>query len=412
MTQTSTLSTPQVTPSQPLLEVRDLKVQFDVQRGTVRALDGVSFQIQPGTTLGLIGESGSGKSVTARAIMRLLAKNARIVSGDILFKQPSQDPNQATNQDAVNIIKLDPNGKHIRTLRGGNIAMIFQEPMSSLTPVYSAGVHINESLQIHTNAKRTVGAQLEWAIKHTQKLSNSEARRIAINLLDRVGIPRAAQSIDSYPHQLSGGQRQRVMIAVALSCNPSLLIADEPTTALDVTTQSQINSLIKDIQQEYNMAVLYITHDLGVIAEVAQDVAVMYLGRIVETGQVDDIFYAPKHPYTQALLESIPRLGKVRGERLSTIKGMVPDPFSVPSGCPFHDRCPQMMPGLCDVTVPSLKHVTANQQAACLLYEDSDDVTLSSHQVDMTHTTSESQLSGSQVSGSQVSGSQPDESHV
>jgi peptide/nickel transport system ATP-binding protein len=359
----------------------------------VRALDGVSFQIQPGTTLGLIGESGSGKSVTARAIMRLLAKNARIVSGDILFQQPDQDP----DQNAVNIINLDPKGKHIRTLRGGNIAMIFQEPMSSLTPVYSAGVHINESLQVHASTKRTVGAQLERAIKHTQKLSSSEARKLAIHLLDRVGIPRAAQSIDSYPHQLSGGQRQQVMIAVALSCNPSLLIADEPTTALDVTTQSQINSLIKDIQQEYNMAVLYITHDLGVIAEVAQDVAVMYLGRIVETGQVDDIFYAPKHPYTQSLLESIPRLGKVRGERLSTIRGMVPDPFSVPSGCPFHDRCPQMIPGKCDVTVPSLMHVTPHQQAACLLYDDSGEGVASSLQADVTRTTPESQLSGSQL---------------
>ncbi|MCA9915382.1 MAG: ABC transporter ATP-binding protein, partial [Anaerolineae bacterium] len=254
---------------------------------------------------------------------------------------------------------------------GGEIAMIFQEPMSSLTPVYTAGVHIGEAVQLHLKPNRSVGAQMERAIQATQSVSKAEARQIAIDLLDRVGIPRANQQIDSYPHQLSGGQRQRVMIAVALSCNPSLLIADEPTTALDVTTQAQINKLIRDVQQEYNMAVMYITHDLGVIAEVAQQVAVMYLGRIVETGDIDSIFYEPKHPYTRALLESIPRIGQVRGKRLTAIEGMVPDPFSIPGGCAFGDRCREFMPGKCDHILPDLINVNDHQQAACILYDTS-----------------------------------------
>lgn len=351
---------------QPLLEVRNLRVHFEIRHGIVRALDGVNFTIRPGQTLGLIGESGSGKSVTARAIMRLLAQNGRIVDGEILFHQ------YKSGEEArpISIHQLPSNGHQIRSLRGGEIAMIFQEPMSSLTPVYTAGVHIGEAVQLHLKPNQSVGSQMEKTIRKTQSVSRQEARKIAVQLLDRVGIPRANQQVDSYPHQLSGGQRQRVMIAVALSCNPSLLIADEPTTALDVTTQAQINALIRDIQQEYNMAVLYITHDLGVIAEVAQDVAVMYLGRIVETGDIDSIFYEPRHPYTQALLKSIPRLGQVRGQRLSTIKGMVPDPFSIPHGCPFSDRCQEFMSGICDTIAPDLIPINEHQQAACLMYDD------------------------------------------
>jgi oligopeptide/dipeptide ABC transporter ATP-binding protein len=350
-----------------LLEVKNLKVQFSVRKGIIRALDGVSFAIRRGETLGIIGESGSGKSVTARAIMQLLAKNGRIVDGEIIFHRPSEtDPSQSI---PVNITQLPPNSKQMRALRGGEIAMIFQEPMSSLTPVYTAGAHISEALELHYKPRQTIGTRMETNLRQTRGVSHREARTMGIELLRRVGIPRAEQQIDSYPHQLSGGQRQRVMIAVALSCNPSLLIADEPTTALDVTTQAQINDLIRDLQSEYNMAVMYITHDLGVIAEMAKSVSVMYLGQMVETGDIDSIFYDPKHPYTRALLESIPQLGKVRGARLAAIEGMVPDPFSIPKGCSFQDRCRSMMPGVCDVHSPKQIDINTRQSAACFLYE-------------------------------------------
>lgn len=350
-----------------LLEVKDLKVQFDVHRGKVQALDGVTFSIRRGQTLGLIGESGSGKSVTARAIMQLIAKNGRIANGDIIFHQPQSDGSSIP----IDITHLAPNGRAMRQLRGGEIAMIFQEPMSSLTPVYTAGVHIGEAVQLHLKPNRKLADQMGNAISKAKGVSKADARKISIELLDRVGIPRAHEQVDSYPHQLSGGQRQRVMIAVALSCNPSLLIADEPTTALDVTTQAQINDLIREIQAEYNMAVLYITHDLGVIAEVAQEVAVMYLGHIVETGDIDSIFYNAKHPYTQALLESIPKIGGVRGKRLAAIEGMVPDPLAIPDGCAFHNRCREYMPGKCDHIAPQLIQINEHQQAACLLYDES-----------------------------------------
>ena len=353
--------------SDMLLEVKGLKVQFNVRKGVVRALDGVSFSIRRGETLGIIGESGSGKSVTARAIMRLLAKNGRMVEGQILFHQAKEAA--STPPAVIDIAKLPPNSKAMRELRGGEIAMIFQEPMSSLTPVYTAGVHIGEALGLHYKPAQTIGAQMQGRIRQTRGVSANEARRISIDLLSRVGIPRADQQVDSYPHQLSGGQRQRVMIAIALSCNPSLLIADEPTTALDVTTQAQINDLIRDLQSEYNMAVIYITHDLGVIAEMSRSVAVMYLGRIVETGNIDSIFYSPKHPYTRALLESIPRLGNVRGTRLATIEGMVPDPFSIPQGCSFRDRCRSVMLGVCEAHTPGLIQISDEQTAACFLYD-------------------------------------------
>lgn len=337
-----------------LLEVKDLRVHFQVREGVVRALEGVTFNVKRGRTLGIIGESGSGKSVTARSIMRLLPKNGRIVSGSIVYHAQSRDGDLSQpGEDLIEITELDPDGERMRSLRGGHIAMIFQEPMSSLTPVYTAGAHIEEALRTHRN------------------VTKEEARQIAIEMLAKVGIPRPEQRVDSYPHQLSGGQRQRVMIAIALSTNPSLLIADEPTTALDVTTQAQINDLMRDLQKEYGMAIMYITHNLGVIAEMAQDIVVMYLGRVVEEGSVDDIFYDPKHPYTRALLRSIPKLGKKTGERLEAIQGMIPDPFSVPAGCPFHNRCTEFMPGICDRYEPALTPVGENHYASCLLYSES-----------------------------------------
>ena len=356
-----------------LLEVKDLQVHFDVRRGTVRALEGVNFAVRQGETMGIIGESGSGKSVTARAIMQLLARNGRVVDGQILFHQYPENGRSENISEAAEVIDItqqDPDGQTMRNLRGGEIAMIFQEPMSSLTPVYTAGIHIGEAVKLHLNPFRRIDRQLADNIKKSRDVSDEEARAVAIDMLNKVGIPRPGQRVDSYPHQLSGGQRQRVMIAVALSCNPSLLVADEPTTALDVTTQAQINDLMKELQDELGMAIMYITHDLGVIAETAQDVAVMYLGRIVEQGTVDQIFYNPKHPYTKALLQSIPKIGRKHEGRLDAIEGMVPDPFSIPTGCPFHNRCPEFMPGTCDRHLPPLMDAGDGQRAACLLYDD------------------------------------------
>jgi peptide/nickel transport system ATP-binding protein len=354
---------------QPLLEVNDLYVDFDVREGIVRALKGIDFSLGRGQTLGIIGESGSGKSVTARAIMRLLAKNGSISNGEILFHRPTGGKDSAS-EEVIDLAKLDPDGRQVRDLRGGEIAMIFQEPMSSLTPVYTAGNHIMESVMLHLTGGHKIGAQMERNMQtKNPSIGKAEARERAIRMLDMVGIPQPSQRVDSYPHQLSGGQRQRVMIAVALSSNPSLLIADEPTTALDVTTQAQINDLMLDLQQEFGMAILYITHDLGVIAEMTKDVVVMYLGQIVERGTVDDIFYEPKHPYTRALLESIPKMGHKTGDRLETIKGMIPDVFSIPPGCPFHNRCPEFMPGVCDTIVPEPIQVNERQMASCLLYD-------------------------------------------
>ena len=348
-----------------LLEVKDLQVHFDVRRGTVRALEGVNFTVPRQSTLGIIGESGSGKSVTARAIMRLLAKNGRIVNGQILYLRPAAD---GAGADVIDITRQDADGALMRGLRGGDVAMIFQEPMSSLTPVYTAGLHIGEAVHLHLKSRQRVGAQMADAIAREQGVNKEEARTIAIEMLDKVGIPRANERIDSYPHELSGGQRQRVMIAIALSCSPKLLIADEPTTALDVTTQAQINDLMLELKDEFGMAIMYITHDLGVIAEMAEYIAVMYLGRIVEQGTADDIFYHPQHPYTRALLKSIPRIGAARGHRLDTIEGMVPDPFHIPQGCAFHDRCPEAMP-VCAQTEPALLETRPGQRAACLLHD-------------------------------------------
>lgn len=350
-----------------LLEVKNLQVHFEVRRGIVRALEGVNFAIRRQSTLGIIGESGSGKSVTARAIMQLLAKNGRIVEGSILYHRPAQD--DGTPAEVIDVTRQEADGALMRNLRGGDIAMIFQEPMSSLTPVYSAGLHIGEAIQLHLKPRQPVGEQAARVIAKQNRISKTEARTIAIDMLDRVGIPRAGERVNSYPHELSGGQRQRVMIAIALSCGPKLLIADEPTTALDVTTQAQINDLMLELKDEFGMAIMYITHDLGVIAEMAEDIAVMYLGRIVEQGTTDAIFYNPQHPYTRALLKSIPRIGTPHGQRLDIIKGMVPDPFHIPTGCPFHDRCPDVVPGLCDRYEPVLLPAGHGQHAACLLHD-------------------------------------------
>lgn len=327
-----------------LLEVDDLKIHFFTDEGLVKAVDGVSYTLKRGKTLCIVGESGSGKSVSSRAILQLLQRPGKIVGGKINYYQ------EATHKQ-IEITSLDPRGREIRLIRGNEISMIFQEPVSSFNTSYTVGSQIMEAIQIHT------------------MISKKEARRRAIELLDRVGIPKPEQRIDMYPFQLSGGMLQRCMIAMALSCNPKLLIADEPTTALDVTTQAQILDLMKELQEDYGMALLFITHDLGVVAEIADDVAVMYLGNVVEHADVYTIFNNPQHPYTRALLRSIPKI-EPEPKELEPIYGMVPSPFERPEGCPFHPRCEAHISGLCDVIEPETIAINADHHVRCLMHDE------------------------------------------
>jgi peptide/nickel transport system ATP-binding protein len=326
----------------PLLKVQDLRIHFFTDEGVVKAVDGVDLTIERGKTLCLVGESGCGKSVTARAFLKIVRTPGKIVGGQMLFRPTA-------NGNTIDIAKLDPKGADIRTIRGKHISMIFQEPMTSLSVMHTIGNQIMETILVH------------------EPVSKAEARNRAIELLRLVEIPRPERLVDEYAFRLSGGMRQRAMIAMALACNPTLLIADEPTTALDVTTQAQILDLMRSLQAQYGMAILFITHDLGVVAEIADEVAVMYLGRVVEQSGVDSIFNSPKHPYTQALLRSIPKIGGKRQE-LDPIKGAVPSPFRRPSGCTFHPRCPQRM-AHCSSIEPALIQLEADHQVRCLLYE-------------------------------------------
>ncbi|HWQ14274.1 MAG TPA: ABC transporter ATP-binding protein [Roseiflexaceae bacterium] len=317
-----------------LLEVRNLETQFKTQDGVVKAVNNVSFHVDRGETLGIVGESGSGKSVTSLSIMRLIpSPPGKIVGGEIIF-------------DGENL--LDYTEEEMRTIRGNRIAMIFQDPMTSLNPVLTIGRQITESLELH------------------MKLTPREARNRAVELLGMVGIPSAARRLDDYPHQFSGGMRQRVMIAMAISCNPELLIADEPTTALDVTIQAQILELIGRLQRELGTAVIVITHDLGVVAGMADRVMVMYAGRVVEEGQTDEIFARPRMPYTIGLLRSIPRLDERQGRKLTPIRGLPPDLINLPQICPFSPRCDYFVAGKCDQQVPPLREVGEGHRAACL----------------------------------------------
>jgi peptide/nickel transport system ATP-binding protein len=327
-----------------IVRVEDLKTYFKTLDGTVRAVDGVSLEVHPGEALGLVGESGCGKSVTAFSILRLLPpKTSRIVEGKILF-------DRGTGEPPVDLVHVDPNGDLIRSIRGNEIAMIFQEPLTSLSPVHTVGSQIAEAVELHQNA------------------SSEDAREQAIRMLEAVGIALPEQRFDEYPHQFSGGMRQRAMIAMALSCNPALLIADEPTTALDVTIQAQIIELMKSLQEEFGMAILMITHNLGVVAELCSRVAVMYMGKIVETGDARTIFHRPLHPYTVGLMRSIPHLGHRVKARLTPIPGSVPDPYSVPSGCAFYPRCPAPKVEACTKDV-ALITVEAGHQVRCTLYD-------------------------------------------
>jgi len=354
-----------------LIEVKDLRVEFDVREGIVKAVDGLTLDIKRGQTVGVIGESGCGKSMTARAILQMIPKPGKITNGEILYYRQIKDVGLSELVDIVNITKLDPDGSLIREIRGGEIGMIFQEPMSSLTPVYTAGTHIGEAVSLHRlTAVKKIGDQMAETIQAHRKVTKQEAREIAIMMLHKVGIPNPDERVDSYPHQLSGGQRQRVMTAIALSCEPAMLIADEPTTALDVSIEAQILDIMRDLQENVNMAIMFITHNLGVIAEMAEEIVVMYMGKQVERAKTVKLFYEPKHPYTRALLKSIPKVGKKTRERLASIEGMVPDPFHLPAGCVFHPRCPSFMPGKCDKIVPSWKQVTEDHWTSCLLYEE------------------------------------------
>ena len=337
-----------------LLEIKNLMTHFHLQEGIVRAVDGVSFDVRRGQTLGIIGESGCGKSVTAHSILRLVpSPPGNIVNGELLLYRGES----GENSGPVDLAQLDPRGAEIRSIRGAEISMVFQEPMTSFGPMHSIGNQIVESILLHQEG-----------------VDKTEARELAIDNLRRVGIPRAAQIVDSFPHQLSGGMRQRAMIAMALSCSPRLLIADEPTTALDVTIQAQILELMMTLQEEFGMAVIFITHNLGVIAEVADEVAVMYLGRIVEQAGINELFDNPQHPYTQGLLNSIPHIDEEKLTRLRAIEGVVPDPYDIPSGCAFSDRCPSFMPGKCDSAMPDLAATGPEHRVRCFLYSEDEEI--------------------------------------
>ena len=318
-----------------LLEVKNLETEFKVKRGLVKAVNGVSFEIEKGEILAVVGESGSGKSVTSLSVMGLIEKPGRISKGEIIF-------------DGKDLTKLSK--KEMQAIRGDKISMIFQEPMTSLNPVYRIKDQIMESILTHT------------------KMTKKEAEEHAVEMLRLVGIPDPERRAEDYPHQMSGGMRQRVMIAMALACNPELLIADEPTTALDVTIQAQILDLINSLREKLNMSVLLITHDLGVVAETADKVVVMYCGRVVEKGTVEDIFTDPKHPYTRGLLDSIPRMDK-DVKPLYMIKGIVPDPTNLPKGCPFADRCDRCM-DKCREAMPKLVETGEGRAVRCFLEND------------------------------------------
>jgi len=333
-----------------LLEVNNLQTHFPTRGGLVKAVDGVTFHLDAGELLGLVGESGCGKSITALSIMRLIASPGKIVGGELTF-------------DGKNLLKLSD--AEMRQIRGDDIAMIFQDPMTSLNPVFTVGEQIAEALRLH------------------RRLSRKEARAAAIEAMREVSIPDPARRINDYPHQLSGGMRQRVMIAMALACDPKLLIADEPTTALDVTIQAQILELLEELRQHRELAVLLITHDLGVVAEVADRVAVMYTGRIVEESSVEELFARPKHPYTEGLLRSVPKLTAadvVKKERLETIEGTVPSPTDLPPGCHFAPRCPHRMPRCTEENIP-LYELEGGVRVRCVLYDLAAAVT-ADHQVE------------------------------
>jgi peptide/nickel transport system ATP-binding protein/oligopeptide transport system ATP-binding protein len=327
----------------PILEVKDLRTYFFLEGGTVRAVDGVTFSLDSKQTLGIVGESGCGKSITAMSIMRLIqSPPGKIVGGEINLHLKDTD-------EIVDIARLDPKGPRMREIRGAEIAMIFQEPMTSLNPLRTIGNQIAEAVKIHQDAPKAIAFER------------------AEEMLAKVQMSAPKQRAREYPHQLSGGMRQRAMIALALSCNPSILIADEPTTALDVTVQAQILDLMRQLQADFGSSIVLITHNLGVVSQMAQQVAVMYLGKIVEFAPVHELFHHPLHPYTEGLLHSVPVLGRKGKQVLVPIKGMVPSPTEAIKGCPFAPRCPHVM-DICRDRLPPLEENAPDHQVACWLY--------------------------------------------
>jgi oligopeptide/dipeptide ABC transporter ATP-binding protein len=337
------ISTTPQTPTQPVLEIKNLKTYFYLERATVRALDGVNLSLPPSSTLGLVGESGCGKSIMAMSIMRLIqSPPGKIVEGEINLRRH-------TDHEVVDIAKLNPRGPEMRSIRGGEIAIVFQEPMTSLNPLYTVGAQIAEGVKIH------------------QAIGDKAAMDRALEMLTRVQISAPKQRLHEYPHQLSGGMRQRVMIAMALSCNPSILIADEPTTALDVTVQAQILDLMRKLQADFSSSIILITHNLGVVSQMATEVAVMYLGKIVEYAKTHELFHHPLHPYTVGLLNSVPVLGRKGKKQLAPISGMVPTPTDIIPGCAFQPRCPRAME-ICGQHSPKLREIEAGRLVSCWLY--------------------------------------------
>jgi peptide/nickel transport system ATP-binding protein len=337
-----------------VLSIKDLQTFFYTDIGVSKALNGVSLEIPARKVMGVVGESGCGKSVTALSCMRLLPKSAKVLKGEITLYRPHDHNRNAVGGqvDEIDLLSLDRMGSEIRKIRGSELAMIFQEPMTSLNPSYTVGNQIAEAIILH------------------QEVDAHEAEIRSIKILDQVGMANPKAIFHRFPHELSGGMRQRAMIAMGLSCNPMVLFADEPTTALDVTTEAQILDLMRDLQAQLGMTIVFITHNLGVVAQMCDNVAVMYLGRIVEQTSIDNIFYNPKHPYTKALLNSIPHAGSHMHNRLQPIRGVVPDPYSTIKGCPFHPRCNSFMPGKCDVKVPAAVTVEEGHTVRCFLYSD------------------------------------------
>jgi oligopeptide/dipeptide ABC transporter ATP-binding protein len=338
-----------------LVEIKDLHTYFHLAEGVVHAVDGADLVVRKRKTLGVVGESGCGKSVASLSLLRLVPNPGRIESGEIIYYKPVSENASSEMVEEIKIHNLDPNGTEIREIRGDQISMVFQEPMTAMSPVRTIGKQITEVIILH------------------QKVSKTEARERAIDMLARTKMPKPERVIDDYPFQLSGGMRQRAVIAMALCCNPTLLIADEPTTALDVTTEAQILDLMRGLQNDFGMAIMYITHNLGVIAEMANEVAVMYMGKVVEQTDVNSIFFEPLHPYTRGLLKSIPQLNDAISKtsynrRLQTIKGMVPDPYTHFIGCPFFPRCPEMITDLCDKVEPMSIMIKPNHLVRCHLY--------------------------------------------
>jgi peptide/nickel transport system ATP-binding protein len=330
----------------PVLEVNNLRVHFTLDEGIVRAVDGVTFTLDEGKTLGIVGESGSGKSVIGQSILRIVPPPGRIEEGEILLKVDGE----GKNGDRLDLVKLRPHSREARNIRGKDIAMIFQEPMNSFSPLHTVGSQIMEALRLHAD------------------VSKAEARNRSVEMLKKVGIPQPERRIDVYPHQLSGGMRQRAMIAMALVCNPRILIADEPTTALDVTIQAQIIELLKELQEEFGMAILFISHNLGVVAEISHDVLVVYFGRVMEHAPVDVLFNEPLHPYTKALLRSIPSIDTPVRSKLATIDGTIPDPHMYIPGCSFFGRCDQCGgDAICRDDPYKLNRVAEGHYVACPL---------------------------------------------